>query len=68
MNIVFDTAIVIGPITVANLSAASIDHAFSGNPGVLGTGPPIKTFGGDGQRNTQFSKELECNDYNLVVA
>src|SRR6266542_1342695 len=25
----------------------SFPHAFSGNPGETGTGPPIKTFGGD---------------------
>src|SRR5918996_156769 len=26
----------------------SFPHAFSGNPGGIRTGPPIKTFGGDG--------------------
>jgi hypothetical protein len=36
---------------------------FSGNPGEIRTGPPIKTFGGDGLRSRisslppQFSKE-----------
>jgi hypothetical protein len=28
-------------------TSASFPHAFSGNPGGIRTGPPIKTFGGD---------------------
>jgi hypothetical protein len=30
-----------------SLTSPSFPHAFSGNPGGIGTGPPIKTFGGD---------------------
>jgi hypothetical protein len=35
----------------------SFPHAFSGNPGENGTGPPIKTFGGDafGINSHQYS-------------
>jgi hypothetical protein len=29
-------------------TSPSFPHAFSGNPGEIRTGPPIKTFGGDG--------------------
>ena len=30
----------------------SFPHAFSGNPGEIRTGPPIKTFGGDNLRKS----------------
>src|SRR5437867_4937639 len=48
---------------VAPSWAHSFPHAFSGNPGETGTGPPIRTFGGDGlgsrisSPQPQFSKE-----------
>jgi len=29
------------------IPSPSFPHALSGNPGEFGTGPPIKTFGGD---------------------
>jgi hypothetical protein len=44
-------------------TSPSFPHAFSGNPGGIRTGPPIKTFGGDGLESRisspqpQFSKE-----------
>jgi hypothetical protein len=51
-------------LTTPNSSTSpSFPHAFSGNPGEIRTGPPIKTFGGDGlgsgisSRPLQFSKE-----------
>jgi hypothetical protein len=46
---------------------SSFPHAFSGNPGEIRTGPPIKTFGGDGLRSRisspqrQFSKKHTKN-------
>jgi hypothetical protein len=30
-----------------SIRSPSFPHALSGNPGGFGTGPPIKTFGGD---------------------
>jgi len=48
---------------VAPSQAHSFPHAFSGNPGGIRTGPPIRTFGGDGlgslisSPQPQFSKE-----------
>jgi hypothetical protein len=44
-------------------TSPSFPHAFSGNPGGIRTGPPIKTFGGDGlgrlisSTQPQFSQE-----------
>jgi hypothetical protein len=44
-------------------TSPSFPHAFSGNPGGIRTGPPIKTFGGDDfgvaslLPEPQFSKE-----------
>jgi hypothetical protein len=40
-------------------TSPSFPHAFSGNPGGIRTGPPIKTFGGDGLESPQFSKETQ---------
>ena len=46
-----------------SLTSPSFPHAFSGNPGGIRTGPPIKTFGGDDfgvafrLPQPQFSKE-----------
>ena len=53
----------------------SFPHAFSGNPGGIRTGPPIKTFGGDGLRGRisppqpQFSKERtrDTKDSEVVI-
>src|SRR4029453_6305581 len=45
-------------------TSPSFPHAFSGNPGEIRTGPPIKTFGGDGLGSRisapqpLFSKEI----------
>src|SRR6266542_2778140 len=45
-------------------TSPSFPHVFSGNPGGIRTGPPIKTFGGDGfgsriaSPQPQFSKEV----------
>ena len=33
---------------LCNSASPSFPHVFSGNPGGIRTGPPIKTFGGDG--------------------
>jgi hypothetical protein len=45
-------------------TSPSFPHVFSGNPGGIRTGPPIKTFGGDGfgsrisSLRPQFTKEV----------
>jgi hypothetical protein len=35
-------------------SSPSFPHAFSGNPGRIRTGPPIKTFGRDGHGDSHL--------------
>ena len=51
------------PSTPNSPTSPSFPHVFSGNPGEIRTGPPIKTFGGDGlgsrisSPQLQFSKE-----------
>jgi hypothetical protein len=39
---------VIRPLTPNSPTSPSFPHAFSGNPGGIRTGPPIKTFRGNG--------------------
>jgi hypothetical protein len=36
----------------------SFPHAFSGNPGGIGTGPPIGTFGGDAFSSSVGERKL----------
>jgi len=36
----------------------SFPHAFSGNPGEFGTGPPIRTFGGDAFSSSVGERKL----------
>jgi hypothetical protein len=60
-------------------TSPSFPHAFSGNPGGIRTGPPIKTFGGDGlgsrisSPQPQFSKKvtkstkLEIRKYHFEI-
>jgi hypothetical protein len=52
-------------------TSPSFPHAFSGNPGGIRTGPPIKTFGGDGLESPQFSKEAQSSqsvfDFRLIA-
>jgi hypothetical protein len=58
---------------VAPSRAHSFPHAFSGNPGEIRTGPPIKTFGGDGLEGRisspppQFSKERTKDTKDLEI-
>jgi hypothetical protein len=61
------------PSTPNSPTSPSFPHAFSGNPGEIRTGPPIKTFGGDGLEGRisspppQFSKERTKDTKDLEI-
>jgi len=49
---------------------SSFPHVFSGNPGGIRTGPPIKAFGGDGFEAFLFDRALfskESTEHTKII-